>query len=162
MERQEEHDFTYDAGRLINTVSHKLKRQVAFPEAESGLSNMQRLVLNYILFQVLKRDIYQKDIEREFQIRRSTATGILQLLEREGFIYRETAEQDARLKKLIPTEKTKQLRSQIISNTQYMETLLKKGIPQEDLEVCLRVLEQMSANLSGNEKKREREKTKHE
>ena len=106
MERQEEHDFTYDAGRLINTVSHKLKRQVAFPEAESGLSNMQRLVLNYILFQVLKRDIYQKDIEREFQIRRSTATGILQLLEREGFIYRETAEQDARLKKLIPTEKT--------------------------------------------------------
>ena len=86
----------------------------------------------------------------------------MQLLEREGFIYRETAEQDARLKKLIPTEKTKQLRSQIISNTQYMEALLKKGIPQEDLEVCLRVLEQMSANLSGNEKKREREKTKHE
>ena len=30
----------------------------------------------------MNKDIYQKDIEKEFKIRRSTASGILQLLEK--------------------------------------------------------------------------------
>ena len=162
MENQDEHDCTRDVGRLINTLSHQLKRQISFPEEESSLTNIQRLVLNYILFQVLKREVYQKDIEKEFQIRRSTATAILQLLERKGFICRETAEWDARFKKLIPTEKTEKLREQIISNTRYMENLLKTGIPEEDLEICLRVLERMSENLSDNEKTKGKETIQHE
>ena len=162
MENQDEHDCTRDVGRLINTLSHQLKRQISFPEEESSLTNIQRVVLNYILFQVLKREVYQKDIEKEFQIRRSTATAILQLLERKGFICRETAEWDARFKKLIPTEKTEKLREQIISNTRYMENLLKTGIPEEDLEVCLRVLERMSENLSDNEKTKGKETIQYE
>ena len=162
MENQDEHDCTRDVGRLINTLSHQLKRQISFPEEESSLTNIQRVVLNYILFQVLKREVYQKDIEKEFQIRRSTATAILQLLERKGFICRETAEWDARFKKLIPTEKTEKLREQIISNTRYMENLLKTGIPEEDLQICLRVLERMSENLSDNEKIKGKETIQHE
>ena len=152
METLCECDSAQDVGKLINMISHQLKRQSSFPETESGLTNMQRLVLHYILFQAPVRDIYQKDIEKAFQIRRSTATGILQLLEKNGFIYRETVEWDARFKKLMPTEKAMEIRGQIIAHIQYMEALLRKGIPQEDLEICMRVLEQMSANLAGSEK----------
>ena len=71
-------------------------------------------------------------------------------------------ERDARLKKIIPTEKTIELHSHIISNVHYMESVLRQGIPAEDLEVCIRVLEQMSANLAGNENDRGKETTKHE
>ena len=78
---------------------------MCFHQEESELTNMQKRVLHYILFQSLKKDIYQKDIEKEFQIRRSTATGILQLLEKKRFVIRETVEWDARLKKLVPTAK---------------------------------------------------------
>ena len=106
MEAQRECDMAHDAGKLINMISHQMKRQSCFPEKESGLTNMQRLVLHYILFQAPLGDIYQKDIEKAFQIRRSSATGILQLLEKNGFIYRETVEWDARLKKLLPTPKS--------------------------------------------------------
>ena len=78
-----------DVGRLINTISHQLKRRMCIQEEEDSLTtNMQRLVLHYILFESLKRDIYQKDVEKEFQIRRSTATGTLQILEKNGFINR--------------------------------------------------------------------------
>ena len=151
MEALNECDSTQDVGKLINMISHQLKRQTCHPEPESGLTNMQRLVLHYILFQAPVNDIYQKDIEKAFQIRRSTATGILQLLEKNGFIYRETVEWDARYKKLMPTKKAMELREQIISHIQYMEALLRKGIPETDLEVCFRVLKQMSENLSGGE-----------
>lgn len=155
-------DRGHDVGRLINTLSHQLKRQMSVQEEEDSLTtNMQRLVLHYILFQSMQRDIYQKDVEKEFQIRRSTATGTLQILEKNGFITREPVEQDARLKKLVPTEKAKGVRQHIMDNIHYIEELLARGIPEEKLAVCREVLEQMSANLSGDEKRRE-ETTDHE
>ncbi len=152
----------HDVGRMINTLSHQLKRQMCMHEAEDSLkTNIQRLVLHYILFQSLERDIYQKDVEKEFHIRRSTATGILQILEKNGFITRKPVKQDARLKKLEPTEKAKGVRKHILGNIRYIEELLARGIPEEKLSVCREVLEQMSANLSGDEKRRE-EITYHE
>ena len=117
-----------DIGKLINIVSHQLRRQMCFFEDEDGLTNMQKHVLHYILLESLHREIYQKDLEREFQIRRSTATGTLQLLERNGFIRRESVQQDARLKKIVPTGKAQNLRERILENIARMEALLKKGI----------------------------------
>lgn len=141
-----------DIGRLINTISHQLKRQMCAHEEKDSLTNMQRHVLHYILFQSLKREIYQKDMEQEFQIRRSTATGILQLLEKNGFITRESVARDARLKKLVPTGKAEGIRDRILENIRYVENLLRKDIAPQSLAVCLEVLEQMSLNLAENEK----------
>ena len=161
-DNREAPDCGHDVGRLINTLSHQLKRQMCVQEEEDSLTtNMQRLVLHYILFQSLQRDIYQKDVEKEFQIRRSTATGTLQILEKNGFITREPVKQDARLKKLMPTEKAKAVRQHILDNIRYVEELLAKDIPEEKLTVCREVLMQMSENLSGDEKRRE-EITDHE
>ncbi len=141
-----------DAGRLVNMISHQLKRQMCAREEKDSLTNMQRRVLHYILFQSLKREIYQKDVEQEFQIRRSTATGTLQLLEKNGFITRESVERDARLKKIVPTKKAKDVRERILGNIRYVEEVLKKDVSPRDLEICLDVLEQMSLNLAENEK----------
>ena len=150
-------DCGHDVGRLINTLSHQLKRQMCVQEEEDSLTtNMQRLVLHYILFQSLQRDIYQKDVEKEFQIRRSTATGTLQILEKNGFITREPVKQDARLKKLMPTEKAKAVRQHILDNIRYVEELLAKDIPEEKLTVCREVLMQMSENLSVMKKEERR------
>ena len=136
MDKKETYDPARDdVGRLINKISHQLKRQMCFHQEESELTNMQKRVLHYILFQSLKKDIYQKDIEKEFQIRRSTATGILQLLEKNGFVIRETVEWDARLKKLVPTAKAEGVREEILSNIRYMETILKQGISQGDMKI---------------------------
>ncbi len=149
-------------GRLINKLSHQLKRQMCIQEEEDSLTtNMQRLVLHYILFESLKREIYQKDVEKEFQIRRSTATGTLQILEKNGFITRKPVEKDARLKKLVPTAKAEGVREHILENIRYIEELLVGNIPEEKLAVCREVLKQMSENLSVNEKMRE-EITDHE
>ena len=161
-ENRENSDSGHDVGRLINTLSHQLKRQMCIQEGEDSLTtNMQRLVLHYILFQSPERDIYQKDVEKEFQIRRSTATGTLQILEKNGLIRREPVKQDARLKKLVPTDKAKGVRQHILGNIRYIEELLARGIPEEKLAVCRDVLEKMSENLSVDEKRRE-EITDHE
>ena len=154
MEKQRLQDPGHDVGKLINMISHQLKRQMCIDGDEDGLTNMQKIVLHHIMFESLTRDVYQKDLEKEFRIRRSTATGILQLLEKNGFVVREPVKQDARLKKIVPTDKATGLRERILKNIRDMEALLRKGVSDEDMKICVQVMEKMSENLLGNEREK--------
>ena len=110
------------------------------------LTTMQKHVLKFILLETMHRDLYQKDIEEEFQIRKPTVTGILKLMEKNGYIYRESAKQDARLKQIIPTEKAEKIRPAILKSIEEGEAKMLRGIPKEDVELCKQVLWQMYEN----------------
>lgn len=135
-------------GRLIHMLSSQMKRsqQVEQVIAED-LTVMQKHVLKFILLETLHRDLYQKDIEEEFQIRKSTVTGILKLMEKNGFIHRECAPQDGRLKKIVPTKKAEALRADILKNIQKTEQMLTEGISEKDVKICKHVMCQMFCNL---------------
>ena len=136
------------AGKWINRVSHQLKRQMLWPDEPGDLTILQNSILHFILFETMQRDLYQKDLEKEFKVRRSTASENLRLLEKKGYLYRECAKEDARLKKIIPTEKAVCLRGQLLKSIERTEERIRQGIPEEDLKVFFRVLKQISANLS--------------
>lgn len=136
------------AGKWINRVSHQLKRQMLWPDEPGDLTILQKSILHFILFETMQRDLYQKDLEKEFKVRRSTASENLRLLEKKGYLYRECAKEDARLKKIIPTEKAVCLRGQLLKSIERTEEQIRQGIPEEDLKVFFRVLKQISANLS--------------
>ena len=53
------------------------------------------------------------DVEAAFNLSRSTTTNILQLMEKNGIIRREGVDYDARLKRLVPTEKAVQMEEQV-------------------------------------------------
>lgn len=74
-------------GRLIQVLSHQMKRKSCVNSMinDDGLTTMQKHVLKFLLLETLHKVVYQKDIEEEFQIRKSTATGMLQLLEKKWF-----------------------------------------------------------------------------
>jgi hypothetical protein len=80
------------AGRMVNILSNQLKRRFLVPDDGNELTMLQRHMLHFIIVGSMHQDIFQKDVEAEFQIRKSTATGILQLLEKKGFICRESVE----------------------------------------------------------------------
>ncbi len=148
-------------GRLIHIVSHQMKRNnpIVTISDDDGLTAMQKHVLKFILLETLHSDVYQKDIEEEFQIRKSTVTGILQLMEKNGFINRESVQQDARLKRIVPTKKAEMLRPRIVEHIRRTEACLTEGISEEDVEVCKKVLCQMFQNLAKkNEENKEVDK----
>ena len=148
MDKEFKEERENHVGRMIHMLSHQLKRRGTVPEMETGLTPMQKHVLTFILFETMERDLYQRDIEEEFRIRRSTASGILQLMEKNGFIYRKSVARDARLKQIVPTEKAEKLRMDILMKIKETERRLTEGIPKSELEVCLGVLRQMLCNLS--------------
>lgn len=137
-----------EAGRWISQVSHQLKRRIFSGDLQDDLTNMQKHILHYILFETMHRDLFQKDVEKEYNIRRSTATETLQLLERKGYIYRERVESDARLKRIVPTDKAVKVRCHLLDTIRRMEEQIKEGISENDMAVFLRVLKQISENLS--------------
>lgn len=139
-------------GRMIHILSNQMKRESVMPRDTHGLTTMQKHVLKYILLETLESDLYQKDIEEEFQIRKSTASGILQLMEKNGFIIRQCVKEDARRKRIIPTKKAEALRAEILENIQDMEKCLRAGISKKEFDICMKVLCQMQRNLSDNRK----------
>ena len=142
-------------GRLVRILNHQLKRNQKPEEAleDDELTPMQRHILNYILLETLHRDIYQKNLEEEFQVRKSTVSGILKLIEKNGFIYRESVKEDARLKRILPTKKAEALRPSILEHIHETEIRMTEGVSEQDLFLCKKVLYQMCQNLA--EKNRE-------
>ncbi|HJK51630.1 MAG TPA: MarR family transcriptional regulator [Methanocorpusculum sp.] len=98
-----------------------------------------------------ERDIFQKDIEAILSIRRSTATGILQLMEKNGLIIREPVPYDARLKKLVPTQKTLAVNRRLEEEFKRINAQLIHGLTKEELDIFCSVAEKMQANLNGGE-----------
>ena len=87
MKETEEKLTNMHVGRLIHMMSHQMKRDsnsVASAIENDELTIMQKHVLKFVLLESLHRDLYQKDLEEEFQIRKSTVTGILKLMEKHG------------------------------------------------------------------------------
>lgn len=136
-----------DAGRIINIVSNQIKRRFDTLMFHETLTGVQGRVLHYILSQTNERDLFQKDIEEEFNLRRSTATGILQLMEKNGFLHREGVDYDARLKKIIVSEKGSEIQELADENIRILEAKLQQNISETDLKTFFKVMNQMSKNL---------------
>ncbi len=136
-----------DCGLWINILSHKLKKRMNAKVQSLGLTAVQSHVLHYILVKYEEGPVFQRDVENAFGLSRSTATGILQLMEKNGLIQRETVAMDARLKSLIPTEKASCLDAQIGESMRQTEQCLTRGLSKAQLALFLETAAHMSANL---------------
>lgn len=136
-----------DCGMWINILSHMLKKRMNANTQSLGLTGVQSHVMHYILVKCADGPVFQRDVERAFSLSRSTATGILQLMEKNGLISREPVERDARLKSLVPTQKAADLDAQIDDFLRRTEQLLTRDIPDEQLALFLQTAEHMHNNL---------------
>ena len=92
--------------------------------------------------------VYQRDIEKQFNIRRSTATGILKGMERDMLIHRVPVSDDARLKRLVLTDKARDNYESFVKRAKELECIMSEGISEEDMQTFFCVLDRMKANLS--------------
>ncbi|MBE6708062.1 MAG: MarR family transcriptional regulator [Ruminococcaceae bacterium] len=97
------------------------------------------------------RDIFQKDIENHFSVRRSTVSRVVTLMEQKGLVERQGVEGDARLKRLVLTEKAWQIHSEIENDLEALEERLVIGISDEELDVFRKVAVKMMENIDDGE-----------
>lgn len=93
------------------------------------------------------QDIFQKDLEEEFNITRSTASKVVKLMVQKGLIEQQSVPYDARLKKLILTPKALELTALMKEDGKKMEAALTKGFTEEELDQLNQYLQRMITNM---------------
>ena len=137
-------------GILINKIANQLKRKMDKEMNENyNLTKTQSLVLSYINS---NKEIYQKDIEKRFSIRRSTATEILNLMEKRNLIKRIPSKIDKRINIIEITEEGIKLEKVGKEKIKELEKHMTKSLTKEEKKELIRLLEKVEQNLLEREK----------
>lgn len=134
-----------EIGIIVKILSNEIRKKMNTEGSKYGVTGIQSRVIHYVSKQ--ERDVFQKDIESAFQFRRSTVTGILQLMEENGLIRRESVDYDARLKKIVITEKGLCIKAHISEDIKNIEKKLKKGLSENEINTFFSVADKMINNL---------------
>lgn len=134
-------------GIEIHKVSLCMKRTFDQAFGKYGLTGVQVRLLGYVQQKSEAGDVFQRDIEEAFHIRRSSVTSAIQLLEKRGFIERVKVPYDARLNKLILTPKIEEVYDRIFEEVHMVENELLADFTKEELELFFGMLDKISKKL---------------
>ena len=138
-----------DIGFAVRRLSNLIKRDVEKMKIKIGIEDVRGVngwAIDYF-YANRNNDIFQKDFEEKFSIRRSTASNILKTMEQKGLIERISVENDARLKKIVLTTKACELHEKINKDIENREKRMKNGLTDSEVETFLCVLKKISANM---------------
>ena len=146
---KDRHSINEQVGFEIHRTGHMMSRRL---EAGVKAEGIDEITLSHgwiirFLYENRERDIYQKDIEKYFLVGRSTVTNSIQLMEKKGLVRREFVECDARLKKVLLTEKGIQSHETIENMIAEMNSGILEGIDEQDAQVFLKVIRRIRENI---------------
>lgn len=131
---------------LLKIVNNVFERRLNQRTADMDLTAAQCDVLGFIHRNESKK-INPIDIERRFNLKRPTITGILKRLEEKDFIKIQVDMDDKRYKQILLTEKSYRVREEMFINLKEQEKVLYKGLSDEDKDNLQRILKVMLNNL---------------
>ena len=133
-------------GLLIKKI-HDATGAIANTELkELNLTISQSQVL-YFLHQVKGQSVSVREIEKEFCIKHTTALGIVNRLQRKGFIQSHGSPSDKRVRIIEITREGETIHQAISQKFSAMETVSLQGIAQNELKSLKKMLATIHSNL---------------
>ncbi len=136
-------------GFMIHKLDMGVKRVLDARMKAAGYDEvtlMHGWILKY-LYDNRDREVFQRDIEKQFSIGRSTVTTIIQLMEKRDLIRRESVVQDARLKKVLLTEKGFKHHDLVEESIYGIHRQIMTNITDEEKCIFLDIVQRMDENL---------------
>ena len=127
-------------GRLVKKASNQLGREFDQFAKPFDLTGMQMSIIDFISYG-LKEEYFQQDIEKEFNIQRSTTTVLLQRMEKKELIYRQVSQKDARQKSVHLTQKAQDLVAECRSYFQLQEKELEERFSEDEIAIFEKILD---------------------
>ncbi len=116
-------------------------------------SNYQLTPVQIVIIKYLVKNknniVYQKDIEKKLGLRKSTISGILSTMIKNGIITRTESPTDLRSKEIRLSDKGLELDKKMKKKAIEFENLLQNNIDPKDLEIFYKVTNQIQKNLEG-------------
>lgn len=139
-----------EINRLANLIRREVDKMIHRTEMDKT-TRSNGWIIRYIA-EHPDQDVFQRDLEKEFSITRSTASKVVDLMEQKGMIVRSSVDYDARLKKLSLTPKAKRIHGKMKHGNTCFEQSLVMGFSCEEIEQLRSYLRRMEKNLNDDGK----------
>ncbi|GAA3194523.1 MarR family winged helix-turn-helix transcriptional regulator [Lentilactobacillus kefiri] len=100
-------------GIMLKNLNNDLQRYSDREAKKMGITQVQMSIIDFIYRDEESRELYQTDVEREFNIQKSSATTLLQLMEKKDLIVRSPSNHDSRYKMILLTPKARHFAKRI-------------------------------------------------
>lgn len=134
-------------GYYLKSSDHAMKSliQAKIKDLEiDEVTSIHGYILQYIVnSEKMGKDIYQKDLEAHMEVGKSSITAVLNVMEKNGYIERKFVKHDARLKKIIATEKGKEVSTVLTEVIKESEKLVLAEFSEEEKTMLYSLLERV-------------------
>ncbi|WP_407372381.1 MarR family winged helix-turn-helix transcriptional regulator [Carnobacterium sp.] len=144
-EGSNEKEIGMEIRKLVNFI-HRNVDSFKKEDEKYPITKMHGMIIGF-LNNAKDEDVFQKDIEKKFSMRRSTTSKMLKSMEDKGLIERISIEKDARVKKLQLSEKGQSLVEEVTKEYQRIENLLIEGLTEEELDQFFKTIHKMQQNM---------------
>lgn len=135
----------------ICCVANLIRREVdsysfANLNENERITRMNGWIIEYI-HDRKESDVFQKDLEHEMSITRSTASKIIELMEQKGLIEKSSVEYDARLKKLTLTPKAVKFIDEMEETSKKVYEKVMRGFSKDEEELLRSYMIRIKKNM---------------
>lgn len=132
-------------GALMKSLENELVNKFNTKIKELNLTSSQFDIIIFLMAND-DREINQKDIEHQFNLKNPTVTGLLKRLEAKGFVERYTSEHDARYKRIVLTDKVRRIKKLMHNSLSERAGNLLENVTEEEKVTFIKVLLKMNKN----------------
>lgn len=125
--------------------AHFIKHELEGDGPMDKVSRLQGMAIGF-MYSHQNHQIIQKDLEKGMFISKSTASGLVNRMVKNGLIYTTPSADDARVKCLNLTNHALDIMHEIDEQAAKTEAVLRKGINEDELKVFFKVLDQIKEN----------------
>ncbi|MCD8029134.1 MAG: MarR family transcriptional regulator [Erysipelotrichaceae bacterium] len=140
-------------GQRIKTLNKLMKKSMdkSMGQRPDKATLMHSLIIGYLQDREDSHiDTFQKDIEKEFSINRSTTSEMLTLMSQKGMIERIPVDYDARLKKIILTDQSRCFNQRLSQSMEILHNKFKKGLTNEEIETFITICDKIIENIKND------------
>ncbi|WGX75234.1 MarR family transcriptional regulator [Paraclostridium bifermentans] len=135
-----------DISKIHHIISRKMDASV-ISAIDDNLTISQAYVIDFICNEGKDNDVFQKDLESVFDLKRSSISLMLNNMEKSGLIERVPVKEDGRLKKIVLTEKSIKIYEKISDAIDLIENKLSENVTEEEIKLFQNVLNKIRNSL---------------
>lgn len=134
-------------GFRLRIVSNLLERysenNIRMPQSK----NITSMVVGFI-YRSGDKPVTQRDICEEFNMSRSSVTGLIDRMEQKEIVERISFDKDARKKRIVLTEKCRRNCKTVFQSLKELERTITDGMSEEEIKQFNRLLDKVAENIT--------------
>lgn len=144
-----------EISKLMHHITHRWHRLVWAEQMKTGID--QNTICNGRILDYVERnegkDIFQKDVERDTGLTKSAISNILSDMERRGYVKRLSVDGDARLKKIVITDRGREVNRTVKKSFDNVDARSLEGLEEKEQDELIRLLSKIDLNMKKMEEK---------